>query len=582
MKPKSPPAAERGEPANSPSPAALSRRALLAGSSALAVAAGTANWLAESAHAQETTGQETAMTPAMRTPVYEQMAAAALDAGPPALPNIAVIALNRMGFGPRPGDWAAFKALGGSDDERFAAYVEQQLDPAAFDDSACDIMLANAGFVTLSKSADQIWADHIVGEEDRYLPATEVEHATFIRAVHSNRQLQEVMVDYWHDHFNIFAWDYWTAPAYVHFDRDIIRKHLFGNFRVMLEAVAQSPAMLFYLDNQSNSGDRPNENYARELFELHVMGAENYFGVRSIDDPEIKDDEGNRLGYIDSDVYGATTCFTGWRVNEDNGHFEFDESAHFPYTKIVLGQVIPEFQGVQDGKQVLDLLAFHPASARYICRRICRRLISDNPPESVVQAAADVFVANKNAPDQLKKVIRTILLSTEFRTTWGEKIKRPFEFSVNILRALKADFDPESPFFWSYDSIGQALFNWRPPNGYPDDRGAWTGTMPMLQRWRHCNWLFEWRVGGEGGDADLYRLRPETQTPKTATTPNALVDFWSNRILGRQLPSNERQSLVDFMASGRNPDFELPADQIAERLRQMVALICMSPSFQWR
>src|SRR5690606_30997676 len=115
----------------------------------------------------------------------------------------------------------------------------------------------------------------------------------------SKRQLQEVLTDYWHDHFNVYAWDYWTAPTFVHFDRDVIRQHLFGNFRAMLEAVAQSPAMLFFLDNQSSSGDRPNENYARELFELHVMGSENYYGVRSIDDPAIKDEQGKRIGYID-------------------------------------------------------------------------------------------------------------------------------------------------------------------------------------------------------------------------------------------------------------------------------------------
>jgi hypothetical protein len=104
----------------------------------------------------------------------------------------------------------------------------------------------------------------------------------------------------------------------------------------------------------------------------------------------------------------------------------------------------------------------------------------------------------------------------------------------------------------------------------------------MLQRWRHCNWLFGWKVGGEGADAETYRLRPEPQTLDTVTTPNGLVDYWSVRILGRTLPSNERQPIVDFMASGRNPDFDLPADQIEGRLRQMVALICMSPSFQWR
>jgi uncharacterized protein (DUF1800 family) len=368
----------------------------------------------------------------------------------------------------------------------------------------------------------------------------------------------------------------------VHLDRDVIRKHLFGNFRTMLEAVAQSPAMLFYLDNQSNSGDRPNENYARELFELHVMGAENYFGVRKMDDPAIVDGEGNRLGYIDNDVYGATTCFTGWRVNEDTGRFAYDDASHFPYAKLVMGKTFEPFQGIQDGKQVLDLLAFHPGAARYICRRLCRRLISDNPPESVVQAAADVFLANKNAPDQLKKVIRTILLSPEFRTTFGQKIKRPFEFSVGVMRAVGVNYAPTDSFFWNYDSIGQPLFSWRPPNGYPDDREAWTGTMPMLQRWRHCNWLFGWQIGGEGADAEEYRLSPETRMSARYKTPNAIVEFWSLRLLGRQMPEHERKVMVDFMAAGRNPDFELPDDQIAERLRQLVALICMSPSFQWR
>lgn len=560
--------------ANQAVPVTISRRALLRGSGALALAAGAATLHEETAHAQDD-----ASVPAMRSPAHQEVDAAALDTGLPDLPSIAVIALTRMAFGPRPSDWNKFRNLGSTNDERFEAYVEQQLNPESIDDSACDARLAE--FTTLTKSADQLWADHIVGDQDRYLPAYEVERAAFIRAIYSERQLVEVLTDYWHDHFNVFAWDYWTAPNYVQFDRDVIRKHLFGNFRQMLQAVAQSPAMLFFLDNQSNSGDRPNENYARELFELHAMGAENYFGVRSIDDPAIKDENGNRLGYIDSDVYGATTCFTGWRVNVDTGRFEFDEAAHFPYTKIVLGKVIPEFQGIQDGHQVLDLLAFHPASARYICRRLCRRLISDEPPESIVQAAADVFIANKDAPDQLKKVIRTILLSTEFRTTFGQKIKRPFEFSVSVMRALEANFAPVDAFFWSYDSIGQALFNWRPPNGYPDDRGAWTGTMPMLQRWRHCNWLLNWQVGGDGPDAENYRLLRKLLTGDN-TTPNGLVDWWSRRILGRLLPPNERQPIVDFMASGRNPDFDLPADQINERLRQMVALICMSPSFQWR
>jgi hypothetical protein len=556
---------------------ALSRRALLRGSGAAMLAAGAATVVNESVFAQEA-----ALPPGMRSPQHEQITAASLDAGLPELPSAAIIALSRMAFGATPSDWGAFQASGADDAARLTAYVDQQLNPSAIDDNACDTLLAAQGFTTLNKSLEQLWADHVLGEADRYLPAAEIEKATFLRAIYSKRQLVEVLANYWHDHFNVYAWDYSIAPVFVHYDRDVIRKHLLGNFRQMLEAVAQSPAMLYFLDNQSNSGDRPNENYARELFELHGMGAENYFGVRSTEDPAIKDEQGNRLGYVDSDVYGATTCFTGWRVDEETGHFAFDDSAHFPYAKIVLGKVIPEFQGIQDGKQVLDLLAFHPASARYICRRLCRRLISDNPPESIVQAAADVFIANKDAADQLKKVVRTILLSTEFRNTWGEKIKRPFEYSVSLMRALGANYIAENPFFWSYDSIGQGLFGWRPPNGYPDDRGAWSGTMPMLQRWRHCNWLFRWQIGGEGTDAETYRLLPETQTPANLLTANALVDFWSRRILGRLLPANERQSIVNFMAMGYDPDSDLPADKIAERLRHMVALICMSPSFQWR
>lgn len=560
---------------NTPKNVALSRRSLLRGSSAVALAAGASTLLAEGAHAQAP-----APHPAMRSSQNAQIAAT-LDAGTPDLPNIAVIALTRMAFGATPSDWGAFNALGGTPDERFTAYVDQQLNPAAIDDSACDTVIANWGFTTLNKSQAQLWKDHAIGDMDYSLPAHEVEQAAFLRAIYSKRQLVQVLADYWHNHFNIYAWDGWPAATFVQYDRDVIRANLLGNFRTMLGKVAQSPAMLYYLDNQFNSGGKPNENYARECFELHVMGAENYFGVRSIDDPDIKDADGNRLGYVDSDVYGATTCFTGWRINQDTGLFEFSSEDHFPYQKVVLGKIIPESQGIKDGNDVLDLLAYHPKSAHYICRRLCRRFISDNPPDSVVQAAADVFIANQKAPDQLKKVMRTILLSPEFRSTWGEKIKRPFELSVSVMRAVQASYGADG-FFWHYDDIGQPLFGWRPPNGYPDDRDAWSGTMPMVQRWRHVNRLFSWRIGGEGADKDTYRLRPEKQMPTQYKTPNKIVDFWSARILGRLLPSSERQIIVDFMASGRNPDFDLPADQIADRLRQMVALICMSPSFQWR
>lgn len=562
----------------------LTRRNLLLSSGIASVAALT-HLFAENttapAHAQGAT------VPAMRS----SQGRSTQQIGAPALPPLAIIALNRMGFGPRPGDIAAFQALGATPAASLAAYVEQQLYPETIDDSACDGIIASYGFTTLGKSQAQLWADHIkkpaIPYGERIQPVEETRKATFLRAIHSKRQLNEILADHWHNHFNIFGWDGWTAPMFVHYDRDVIRANMLGNFRTMLEAVATSPGMLYYLDNQSNSGGNPNENYARELFELHGMGAENYFGVvplivnnGNFEHPAPKDANGKPLLYVDDDVYGATTCFTGWRVDEETGLFKFDANAHFPYQKIVLGRLIPAAQGVKDGRDVLDLIARHPMSARYICRRLCRRLIHDNPPERIVQAAADVFMANVDAPDQLRQVTRTILLSPEFSSTWGEKIKRPFEYVVSLFRAAEADFTPENYFFWTYEPLGQPMFAWSPPNGFPDDKATWSSTMPMLQRWRACNSFIEWRYGGEGPNKDLYRL--PLVNPAGVRTPYAIVDYWSDRLLGLRLPDSERLPIVDFIAGGRNPNFYLPETAITERLRYMIGLIFMAPSFQWR
>lgn len=564
----------------------LTRRALLFGSGLATLAAFAHSLDHESAVTANAQSANDAI-PHMRSMTEQSMVGGAL----PTLPPLGLIALNRMGFGLRPGDLAAFNALGATPEAALEAYIEQQLYPETIDDSACEAIISTYGFTTLGKSQAQLWADHVKKPNlpygERFQPVEETRKVAFLRALHSRRQLTEVLADHWHNHFSIYGWDSWTAAMFVHYDRDVIRANMLGNFRTMLEAVATSPAMLYYLDNQSNSGGNPNENYARELFELHAMGAENYFGVVPLiidngnyEHPAPKDSNGKPLLYIDEDVYGATTCFTGWRVNNDTGLFEFDANAHFPYQKLVMGRLIPAAQGIKDGRDVLDILARHPMAARYICRRLCRRLIHDNPPEQVVQAAADVFMANLDAPDQLRKVTRTILLSPEFRATWGEKIKRPFEYVVSLLRAAEADFTPDNSFFWTYEAMGQSLFAWSPPNGFPDDKATWSSTMPMLQRWRVCNTMIDWRYGGEGPNKDDYRLKFDT--PAGIKTPYAVVDYWVNRILGQSLPDSERQPIVDFMANGRNPNFDLPDKELTDRLRYMIALIFMAPSFQWR
>lgn len=527
----------------------------------------------------------------MRTPqgAHDLSAATA-----PAPPTPEIIALNRMAFGPRPGDLEALMALGGTSAERLQAYVDQQLNPETIDDSACDALINAQGFATLGKSRQQLWLDHVVKQnvtwDERMQPARETLHATFLRAVYSKRQLVEVLADFWHNHFNVYGWDSWSAGTWVYYDRDALRSNLFGNFRQMLGAVAKSAAMLYYLDNVSNTSAGPNENYARELFELHGLGAENYFGVASIVGPDgkylhpaPKDANGNPLLYVDEDIYAATQCFTGWRIDQATGDFRFEDAVHAKYSKIVLAQATPSGAGVQDGEFVLDLIANHVGTARYISRKLCRRLISDDPPESVVQAAADVFYSQRAAPDQLKQVVRTILLSPEFSTTWGQKIKRPFEYVVSLLRASNANFAWGDSFRYRYEAMGQALFNWRPPDGYPDRKENWSSTMPMLQRWRMCNWLMDgWKIGGDGPDKDKLRIDCRSQMPAEITTPIAIVDYWAQRILGRVLPDDERQPIIDFMAAGRNPENSLPADQINDRLRFLVGLIFMAPSFQWR
>ena len=506
----------------------------------------------------------------------------------PAPPDLAVLVLTRLGYGPRPSDIQDFNNLGSTDLERLTAWVDQQLDPQSINDSDCDNRLAAAGFTTLDKSLAQLWQDHVASEPEWYVriqPMLEIERATFLRAIHSKRQLLEVLTDFWHNHFNVYGWDYWVSPIWVHWDRDVIRANAFGNFRQMLQGVATSPEMLYYLDNYSSSNAGPNENFARELFELHALGAESYLGVMSQWDVPT---DGNDvpIGYVDEDVFEATRCFTGWSIDFDTGQFEYRDDWHDRFQKHVLGIHISSDQPpMQDGNDVLEALANHPGTGRHIAGKLCRRLISDEPPQSVVDEAADVFTGAVDAPDQLAQVLRTIVLSDAFRTTWGEKIKRPFEIAVSAMRGINAEYswaieeDGGDSFFWMYDQCSQPLFSWRSPDGYPDLREDWKSATPRVGSWRLVAWLVDEEID------DVYIADVVAQTPPGIRSANALADHWIERLLGRPMPESERIEIVEFMAQGYNADLDLPLDQdggTQERLRAMVGLICMSPSFLWR
>ncbi len=506
----------------------------------------------------------------------------------PAPPEAGVIALSRLGFGPRPGDLAAFRSLGPDDPSRLTAWVDQQLAPATIDDSACDAIVAAAGFSTLSKSQSQLWQDHVVADpswEVRMQPLIEVERLTFLRAVHSERQLLEVLAGFWHDHFNVYGWEYWVGPLWSWWDREVIRGNALGNFRQMLGMVAESPPMLYYLDNYTSSDDGPNENYARELFELHTLGAESYLGVLLQADVPT-DLDGRPVGYVDEDVFEATRCFTGWTFDFDTGHFEYRADWHDPFQKHVLGLHMPSNQPpLKDGSDVLDALAAHPGTGRHIARKLCRKLIGEDPPANVVDAAAQVFTDHWQAPDQIAQTVRTIVLSSELRSTWGTKIKRPFEIAVSALRAIDGrlgwsiDESTTDSFLWLYDQAGQPLFSWRSPDGFPDLREDWQSTTPRVMSWRLVNWL----VDEETDDVHLADI--VGQTPPGVRSANDLADFWIDRVLSRPMPPAERTEIVELMAQGYNPDLALPLDtdeDTRERLRAMVGLILMSPAFLWR
>jgi uncharacterized protein (DUF1800 family) len=513
----------------------------------------------------------------------------------PPLPPLEVIALNRLAFGPRPGDLDAFRQFGSNDRERLAVYVEQQLNPQSLDDGECDTHLGAAGFRTLDKSLAQLWSDHVVnppqdgGYNWRNLPLAETVNATFIRAVYSRRQLQEVLVDFWHNHFNVFGDTDGVQPVFVHYDRDVIRANVFGNFRKMLEDVGTSPAMLFYLDNNSNQVAGPNENYARELFELHTLGAENYLGVT--DPRKIKGfDQHNSIGYVDNDVYEAARAFTGWRVDtsgrrEDglanSGTFIYYKAWHDRFNKQILGRYLPHDQNdMQDGRDVYDMLAVHPGTAKFIATKLSRRLISDQPPAETVSRAADVFLAQAGAADQLAQVVRSIVLSDGFRATWGEKMKRPFESAVSMMRALQVDFARLSSKFYSlYESMGQPLFGHPAPNGYGDFRRNWSGTTATLYRWKLAKALAENQL-----DSDDVSMRVDlvSRTPGDARSPNAAADFWIDRILGRPMAASDRSEIVRAVAQADSPDAPMSDETFAKRIPLLVELVLMAPDHAWR
>ncbi|HUR58454.1 MAG TPA: DUF1800 domain-containing protein [Opitutaceae bacterium] len=469
---------------------------------------------------------------------------------PPAASGLdaAAHAINRMTFGARPGDHRRVSAMG------LSAFIEEQLAPARLDDWLCTRVIRHE-FESLADPESRLFprqgdagdplqqifpamkdkgarVSDLYEYKDKVLLA-DLTRATVLRAVLSERQLFEVMVHFWSDHFNIDpskAECKWLKPAD---DRDVIRAHALGNFRTLLRASAVSPAMLWYLDGRVNRratpADKPNENYARELLELHTLGVHG--------------------GYTQQDVIEVARCLTGWTVRDRKkffkGRVEFNARQHDDGPKRVLGTEIPAGLGARDLDRVLEILVAHPNTARYIAWKLCRRFIADDPPVAAVQATATAFASSHG---DIPATLRALFATAEFLDprARGGKLKRPFHFVVSALRATNAETDASRQLVDYLIRLGHAPFRYATPDGYPEEASHWQST--LLWRWNFATALAANRIKGTQVAADVLRARVGGDDALMAT------------LLGRQPTTAERAA---YHGSGSG-----------------LALLVASPAFQ--
>ncbi len=454
--------------------------------------------------------------------------------------------LSRVTWGPMSSDVARIEEMG------VEAYIDWQLSPENIPDPLVDEWLSKFDYL-----AGPARAIYNRAYEDDYV-YTVVPWQRVYRAAYSERQLFELMVEFWTDHFNVPAGD--NMGEKIVDDREVIRRHALGNFRDLLFASAQSPAMLYYLNNAESVAEHPNENYAREVMELHTLGVNG--------------------GYTELDVRAVARALTGWTVADTangTGSFYFDGSVHDYEEKQVLGYVLPAGRGIEDGLQVLDILATHPSTARFVAGKLVRRFVSDQPPEELVESAASVFL---NSSGDIRQTMRHILLSPQFAGAQGQKFRRPIDFMVAMLRALRPglEFGAQPYLVWSLEDLGQLPYNWHPPNGFPDAAGAWLNTNGLLNRW---NLALGFPYASEGWWDDI--SLDLNAIVFRAANANQLVANAASAILGspERLSREDFELLAAFVADDGNPTIPLSDEARVDKLPTLIGLLLASPQFQW-
>lgn len=448
--------------------------------------------------------------------------------------------LNRTSFGINDEDKLLYQQLG------YEGYIDYQLHADAIDDSLIENFIAD-NLPTVNMSVVEIRDLIESGEINKNTVANELKNATFLRAAYSKKQLFQVMVEFWNNHFSVFHLDGPVAVLKSKEDREVIRPLALSSFSELLHADAKSPAMIVYLDTFSSTKESPNENYARELMELHTV---------SVDGP-----------YSHFDIDEVARCFTGWRVNAD-GEFWFQASRHDFDEKKVLGEVIPAGGGVTDGEQVLDILANHEDTAAFISSKLCKHFISDSPDASIIESTTTVF---RNTNGDIKQCLKHILMSKQFMTSKDLKLKRPLHFMTSAIRGLDGSIFNRPAVRTTrriLEGLGQLPFNWQTPDGYPDVAKHWESTTGMLFRWNFINgFCFDFLNGYSFSLADII------QEPRTPANILLQITF---KILNRNLSDADHAALLAYLNDGTTAGGVVPIKKIQGAL----AIAMGSPYFQ--
>lgn len=458
-------------------------------------------------------------------------------------PSQAFSVLKRTTFGVTKTGLAEIGNLGVED------YLARQLDYENIDATLIETTVAN--LFPLADAAPPVlrpgFPDNI-GDVVRQLVG-----ATQYRAFFSPRQLYEVMVEFWSNHFSIQLINGFEPVLKPEDDARVIRPHALGRFRDLLHASAKSSAMLYYLDNFLNTAEAPNENYARELLELHTLGVDG--------------------GYTEQDIKEVARCFTGWTLDFATAEFAYVPFIHDDGPKTVLGQSIPAGGGITDGETVLDIIAAHPSTARFIATKLCQRFISDQPPAAVIDAVAQAF---SQSDGDIRTTLAALFARDEFLTAADLKLSRPLEFLGQTVRSLNPRLtlpaDNGELLFGVASVLGQIPFYWPTPDGYPDEASYWGSTSGLLNRWRIA-------LGLSFGN--FFPLTDLIDGENTAAT---IVTRLAEEILMRPMDEGDLQLLIDWLAEaiGLSADAAIPPAVIPDVLPIVVSLLLSSVYFQLR